>query len=149
MPKPLSNLENATSNLNHTIFCPLYSFRIKKLLPLIIQIPCLFLRMRFHCLAGIKVRVYCHVGKENQGKFALDVAVKTLGLYKEYVFVLFLLTHNCRLILKIFMVWANKKSYPICCFNYTLVMHHMVIFLPMQLIVLSRGFKPSTAFLEL
>ncbi|KAM7507474.1 hypothetical protein LguiA_017927 [Lonicera macranthoides] len=37
-----------------------------------------------HTPDGIKVRVYCHVGKENQGKFALDVAVKTLGLYKEY-----------------------------------------------------------------
>ncbi|KAL8208795.1 hypothetical protein R6Q57_008207 [Mikania cordata] len=33
---------------------------------------------------GIKVRVYCQVGKANQGKFALDVAVKTLGLYKDY-----------------------------------------------------------------
>ncbi|GFY95541.1 aminopeptidase M1 [Actinidia rufa] len=33
---------------------------------------------------GIKVRVYCQVGKANQGKFALDVAVKTLDLYKMY-----------------------------------------------------------------
>ncbi|KAH7681919.1 Peptidase M1 alanine aminopeptidase/leukotriene A4 hydrolase protein [Dioscorea alata] len=33
---------------------------------------------------GIKVRVYCQVGKSNQGKFALDVAVKTLDLYKKY-----------------------------------------------------------------
>ncbi|EYU20325.1 hypothetical protein ABFS82_01G010500 [Erythranthe guttata] len=33
---------------------------------------------------GILVRVYCQVGKASQGKFALDVAVKTLGLYKEY-----------------------------------------------------------------
>ncbi|KAM4129173.1 hypothetical protein ACJW30_01G002100 [Castanea mollissima] len=33
---------------------------------------------------GIKVRVYCQVGKVNQGKFALDVAVRTLELYKEY-----------------------------------------------------------------
>ncbi|KAL6523975.1 AP-1 complex subunit mu-1-like [Orobanche minor] len=33
---------------------------------------------------GIIVRVYCQVGKVSQGKFALDVAVKTLGLYKEY-----------------------------------------------------------------
>ncbi|KAK9070775.1 hypothetical protein SSX86_011177 [Deinandra increscens subsp. villosa] len=33
---------------------------------------------------GIKVRVYGQVGKANQGKFALDVAVKTLGLYKDY-----------------------------------------------------------------
>ncbi|KAI8547792.1 hypothetical protein RHMOL_Rhmol07G0223600 [Rhododendron molle] len=33
---------------------------------------------------GIKVRVYCQVGKENQGKFALDVAVKTLDFYKKY-----------------------------------------------------------------
>ncbi|XP_008808926.2 aminopeptidase M1-like [Phoenix dactylifera] len=33
---------------------------------------------------GIKVRVYSQVGKSNQGKFALDVAVKTLDLYKKY-----------------------------------------------------------------
>ena len=32
---------------------------------------------------GVKVRVYCQVGKVNQGKFALDVAVRTLELYKE------------------------------------------------------------------
>ncbi|KAM7510796.1 hypothetical protein LguiB_009671 [Lonicera macranthoides] len=37
-----------------------------------------------HTPDGTKVRVYCNVGKANQGKFALDVAVKTLGLYKEY-----------------------------------------------------------------
>lgn len=37
-----------------------------------------------HTPDGIKVRVYCQVGKASQGKFALDVAVKTLGLYKEY-----------------------------------------------------------------
>ncbi|KAL2545045.1 Aminopeptidase M1 [Forsythia ovata] len=37
-----------------------------------------------HTPDGITVRVYCQVGKVNQGKFALDVAVKTLGLYKEY-----------------------------------------------------------------
>ncbi|KAL4649253.1 hypothetical protein ACB092_01G002000 [Castanea dentata] len=33
---------------------------------------------------GIKVRVYCQVGKVNQGNFALDIAVRTLELYKEY-----------------------------------------------------------------
>ncbi|KAL4607644.1 hypothetical protein ACB092_09G190300 [Castanea dentata] len=33
---------------------------------------------------GVKVRVYCQVGKVNQGKFALDVAVRTLEFYKEY-----------------------------------------------------------------
>ncbi|XVE70868.1 hypothetical protein DITRI_Ditri10aG0105300 [Diplodiscus trichospermus] len=33
---------------------------------------------------GIKVRVYCQVGKANQGKFALDVAVKTLGFYEDH-----------------------------------------------------------------
>ncbi|XP_022732460.1 aminopeptidase M1-like isoform X2 [Durio zibethinus] len=33
---------------------------------------------------GIKVRVYCQVGKANQGKFALSVAVRTLDLYKDY-----------------------------------------------------------------
>lgn len=37
-----------------------------------------------HTSDGIKVRVYSQVGKANQGKFALDVAVKTLGLYKSY-----------------------------------------------------------------
>ncbi|KAK6119706.1 hypothetical protein DH2020_046552 [Rehmannia glutinosa] len=37
-----------------------------------------------HTPDGITVRVYCQVGKVSQGKFALDVAVKTLGLYKEY-----------------------------------------------------------------
>ncbi|CAN1217310.1 Aminopeptidase M1 [Linum perenne] len=37
-----------------------------------------------HTADGVKVRVYCQVGKANQGKFALDVAVKTLDLYKEY-----------------------------------------------------------------
>lgn len=29
--------------------------------------------------------MYCQVGKANQGKLALNVAVKTLELYKEYV----------------------------------------------------------------
>ncbi|KAF3775501.1 Aminopeptidase M1 [Nymphaea thermarum] len=33
---------------------------------------------------GTKVRVYCQVGKTDQGKFALSVAVKTLGLYNKY-----------------------------------------------------------------
>ncbi|KAK6161997.1 hypothetical protein DH2020_001838 [Rehmannia glutinosa] len=37
-----------------------------------------------HTPDGIVVRVYCQVGKVSQGKFALDVAVETLGLYKEY-----------------------------------------------------------------
>ncbi|KAA8528872.1 hypothetical protein F0562_036227 [Nyssa sinensis] len=37
-----------------------------------------------HTSDGIKVRVYCQVGKAKQGKFALNVAVKTLDLYKEY-----------------------------------------------------------------
>ncbi|XP_031283763.1 aminopeptidase M1 [Pistacia vera] len=37
-----------------------------------------------HTSDGIKVRVYCQVGKADQGKFALYVAVKTLELYKEY-----------------------------------------------------------------
>ncbi|XP_062191811.1 aminopeptidase M1-B-like [Phragmites australis] len=35
-------------------------------------------------LEGTKVRVYTQVGKINQGKFALDVAVKSLDLYKDY-----------------------------------------------------------------
>ncbi|XP_066327170.1 aminopeptidase M1-B-like isoform X2 [Miscanthus floridulus] len=33
---------------------------------------------------GTKVRVYTQVGKTHQGKFALDVAVKSLDLYKDY-----------------------------------------------------------------
>ncbi|KAL3013375.1 hypothetical protein AAZX31_06G049800 [Glycine max] len=37
-----------------------------------------------HTSDGVKVRVYCQVGKANQGKFALDVAVKSLELYKGY-----------------------------------------------------------------
>ncbi|KAG6674301.1 hypothetical protein I3842_15G035000 [Carya illinoinensis] len=37
-----------------------------------------------HTSDGVKVRVYCQVGKANQGKFALNVAVKTLELYKGY-----------------------------------------------------------------
>lgn len=35
-------------------------------------------------LEGTKVRVYTQVGKTNQGNFALDVAVKSLNLYKDY-----------------------------------------------------------------
>ncbi|XWS70218.1 hypothetical protein CRYUN_Cryun03dG0029700 [Craigia yunnanensis] len=37
-----------------------------------------------HTSAGIKVRVYCQVGKANQGKFALDVAVLALDFYEDY-----------------------------------------------------------------
>ncbi|CAB4266557.1 unnamed protein product [Prunus armeniaca] len=37
-----------------------------------------------HTSDGVKVRVYCQVGKANEGKFALDVAVKTLEFYKDY-----------------------------------------------------------------
>ncbi|KAF7139037.1 hypothetical protein RHSIM_Rhsim07G0175300 [Rhododendron simsii] len=44
----------------------------------------LFNYVEDHTSDGIKVRVYCQVGKENQGKFALDVAVKTLDFYKKY-----------------------------------------------------------------
>ena len=32
-------------------------------------------------IVGNKVRVYCEVGKSNQGKFAMDVAVRTLPYY--------------------------------------------------------------------
>lgn len=46
-----------------------------------------FLTKHTHYHAGVKVRVYCQVGKAYQGKFALHVAVKTLGLYKEYVLI--------------------------------------------------------------
>ena len=41
-----------------------------------------FFLNEFNISTGVKVRVYCQVGKANQGKFALDVAVKTLELYK-------------------------------------------------------------------
>ncbi|KAI4316496.1 hypothetical protein L6164_024476 [Bauhinia variegata] len=37
-----------------------------------------------HTSDGVKVRVYCQVGKANQGKFALHVAARTLELYKDY-----------------------------------------------------------------
>ncbi|CAN4128417.1 unnamed protein product [Withania somnifera] len=37
-----------------------------------------------HTSDGIPVRVYCQVGKANQGNFALNVAVKTLPLFKMY-----------------------------------------------------------------
>ncbi|GMN36050.1 hypothetical protein TIFTF001_005719 [Ficus carica] len=37
-----------------------------------------------HTPDGVKVRVYCQVGKADQGKFALHIAVQTLELYKEY-----------------------------------------------------------------
>ncbi|KAF3446074.1 hypothetical protein FNV43_RR11253 [Rhamnella rubrinervis] len=44
-----------------------------------------------HTSDGVKVRVYCEVGKARQGKFALHVAVKTLELYKEYFAVPYIL----------------------------------------------------------
>ena len=36
-----------------------------------------------HHFTGVKVRLYCQVGKVNEGKFALDVSVRTLEFYKE------------------------------------------------------------------
>ncbi|CAM8910123.1 unnamed protein product [Rhodiola kirilowii] len=36
---------------------------------------------------GIKVRVYCPVGRSKEGTFALDVAIRTLDFYKEYFLV--------------------------------------------------------------
>ncbi|KAH9616430.1 hypothetical protein KSS87_016451 [Heliosperma pusillum] len=44
----------------------------------------LFDYVESHTSDGIKVRCYCQVGKADQGKFALEVAVKTLELYKKY-----------------------------------------------------------------
>ncbi|TQD69588.1 hypothetical protein C1H46_044879 [Malus baccata] len=38
-----------------------------------------------HTSDGVKVRVYCQVGKADQGKFALHFAVKTLEWCTEYV----------------------------------------------------------------
>ncbi|KAB2634423.1 aminopeptidase M1-like [Pyrus ussuriensis x Pyrus communis] len=37
-----------------------------------------------HTSDGVIVRVYCQVGKADQGKFALDLAVRTLEFYKDY-----------------------------------------------------------------
>ena len=34
-------------------------------------------------IVGNKVRVYCEVGKSNQGKFAIDVAIRTHLYYVE------------------------------------------------------------------
>ena len=34
-------------------------------------------------IVGNKVCVYCEVGKSNQGKFAMDVVVRTLPYYAE------------------------------------------------------------------
>ncbi|KAH9665065.1 Aminopeptidase M1 [Citrus sinensis] len=33
---------------------------------------------------GVKVRVYCPVGKSSEGKHALNVAIKSLGIYTEF-----------------------------------------------------------------
>ncbi|GAB2223006.1 hypothetical protein Droror1_Dr00017140 [Drosera rotundifolia] len=44
----------------------------------------LFDYVESHTSDGIKVRVYSQVGKANQGNFALDVAVKTLEIYRKY-----------------------------------------------------------------
>ncbi|GAB2285947.1 AP-1 complex subunit mu-1-Iike, variant 2 [Dionaea muscipula] len=44
----------------------------------------LFDYVESHTSDGTKVRVYSQVGKANQGTFALDVAVKTLELYRKY-----------------------------------------------------------------
>lgn len=40
----------------------------------------------FYLVVGVIVRVYCQVGRADQGKFALDLAVRTLEFYKEYVY---------------------------------------------------------------
>uniref|UniRef100_A0A7N0V8D3 Aminopeptidase n=1 Tax=Kalanchoe fedtschenkoi TaxID=63787 RepID=A0A7N0V8D3_KALFE len=37
-----------------------------------------------HTGDGVKVRVYCPVGKSEEGKFALNIALKTLDIYKEF-----------------------------------------------------------------
>ncbi|KAF1874000.1 hypothetical protein Lal_00041441 [Lupinus albus] len=37
-----------------------------------------------HTSNEVKVRVYCQIGKTDQGKFALHVIVKTLELFKDY-----------------------------------------------------------------
>ena len=35
-------------------------------------------------IAGNTVRVYCEVGKSNQGNFSMDIAVRTLPYYAKY-----------------------------------------------------------------
>lgn len=49
----------------------------------LVSMTCVLDTVIIHLYTGVKVRVYCQVGKANQGKFALNVAVKTLELYKE------------------------------------------------------------------
>ncbi|XP_074286874.1 aminopeptidase M1-like [Silene latifolia] len=44
----------------------------------------LFDHVEGHTSDGVRVRCYSQAGKANQGKFALEVAVKTLDLYKKY-----------------------------------------------------------------
>ncbi|KAK7255647.1 hypothetical protein RIF29_29062 [Crotalaria pallida] len=44
----------------------------------------LFDHIEYTTTAGIKVRLYCAVGKSDQGKFALDIALKTLDIYTKY-----------------------------------------------------------------
>lgn len=46
-------------------------------------------------LLGLKIRVYASIGKSNKGKFALDLAVKTLDLYKRYSLITWFLSHSC------------------------------------------------------
>ncbi|KAL9675575.1 hypothetical protein QQ045_003777 [Rhodiola kirilowii] len=38
----------------------------------------------YHLSSGAKVRVYCPVGKSDEGKYALGVAVKSLEIYKKF-----------------------------------------------------------------
>ena len=61
-------------------------------------------------IAGIKVRVYCQVGKANQGSFALNVAVKTLELYKEYVLHSKLMQVFCFFFGNLFVLPPNLQS---------------------------------------
>ena len=43
--------------------------------------------------AGIKVRVYCPVGKSDNGKFALNVSVKELDIFTRCIPLSFFLLH--------------------------------------------------------
>ena len=43
--------------------------------------------------AGIEVRVFCTVGKSDNGKFALNVSVKELDIFTRYFTLSFFLVH--------------------------------------------------------
>lgn len=74
-------------------------------------------------ITGIKVRVYCQVGKANQGRFALDVAVKTLELYKEYV-----LHSNLMEVDHYYPQFSNKKLHLVHVLDYNIFFSPISVF---------------------